>query len=109
MSTIAIVRKGTEATIAADSLTSSGSIKVSSAHKRNHQKIHHIQDSYLGFTGWSVFQNIFEDLAERHPGSIDLRSRRHIFTTFQSLHRILREDYHLETREKDDQPVQSSQ
>ena len=87
MSTIVVVRKGARAVIAADSLFTQGSIKVSPRNKSNHHKIHRFNDAYLGFTGWSVFHNIFEGMLERYPGDFDLRSRKHIFETFQKLHR----------------------
>lgn len=109
MSTLVIVRKGAFAAIGSDSLFSQGSIKVSPRHKTNHHKIHRFNDAYIGFTGWSVFHNIFESVMERYPGDLDFRSRRHIFESFQKLHRRLKEDLFVLTHEKDDQPVESSQ
>lgn len=109
MSTLVVVRKDAEATIASDSLFCQGTIKVSPANKVNHHKIHQFKDAYIGFTGWSVFHNIFESIIEKYPDVIDLRSRSHIFNTFQELHRILKEDYHIDTNEKGDHPLESSQ
>jgi ATP-dependent HslUV protease subunit HslV len=109
MSTLVIVRKGNLAAIAADSLFTEGSIKVPPQNKINHHKIHKVEDAYVGFTGWSAMHNVFESIVERYPRDLDFRSRRHIFETFRKLHTKLKEDYFLNTREKDDQPVESSQ
>ena len=109
MSTLVIVRKGQHAVIASDSLFTSGSIKISSRLKANTHKIHRCKDTYIGLTGWSAFHNIMESMIERHPDDFDFRSRRHIFQSFQKLHQHLKEDYYIETREKDDQSVESSQ
>ena len=109
MSTIVVVRKGNRAAIASDSLFTQGSIKISPRNKANHHKIHRFNDAYIAFTGWSVFHNIFDAIMERYPGDLDFRSRKHIFETFQKLHRRLKEDFFLETSEEKDQPIESSQ
>jgi len=109
MSTLVVVRKGTKAVIGSDSLFTQGSIVVSSENKRNHHKIHHFGEVYIGFTGWSLMHNIFEDVVEKYPGELDFRSRQHIFKTFLFLHRAIKEDYFIQSHEKDNQPVESSQ
>jgi len=109
MSTLVIVRKGNKAVIGSDTLFTLGSIIVSSENRRNHHKIHQVGKAYVGFTGWSVMHNIFEDIIDKYPGDLDFRSRKHIFKTFLFLHNALREEYYIEPREKDNQPVQSSQ
>jgi ATP-dependent protease HslVU (ClpYQ) peptidase subunit len=109
MSTIVIVRKGQRAVIASDSQFSQGSIKIAPSHRRKAHKIHRVGDVYIGSTGWTAFHNIFESIMERFPGDLDFRSRKHIFETFLKLHRHLKDDYFIETHEKDEQAVQSSQ
>jgi ATP-dependent protease HslVU (ClpYQ) peptidase subunit len=109
MSTLVIVRKGNRAAIAADSLSTENRIKIAAENILNHQKILKIKDAYIGFTGWAGMHNIFESIIERYPREWDFRSRKHIFETFRILHRKLKEDYFIETREEDDQPVESSQ
>lgn len=109
MSTLVVVRKGNKAVIGSDSLFTQGSIVVSSENRKNHHKIHHLGDAYVGFTGWSLMHNIFEDVMERYPGELDFRSRKDIFKTFLFLHRAIKDDYFIQSREKDDQPVESSQ
>jgi ATP-dependent protease HslVU (ClpYQ) peptidase subunit len=109
MSTLVIVRKGNFVTIASDSLFTEGSIKCPPQNRVNHHKIHKVENAYVGFTGWAAMHNIFESIIERYPRDLDFRSRKHIFETFRHLHAKLKEDYFINTREKDDQPVESSQ
>jgi ATP-dependent HslUV protease subunit HslV len=109
MSTLVVVRKGNMAVIGSDSRFTKGSIVISSQQKRNHHKIHRVEDAFVGFTGWSLMHNLFEDVLEKYPGNLDFRSRKHIFRTFLFLHQKIKEDYFVQTREKDDQPVESSQ
>jgi ATP-dependent protease HslVU (ClpYQ) peptidase subunit len=109
MSTLTVVRKGKSAAIASDSLFCQGSIKVTADNKRNHHKIHKFQNAYIGFTGWSVFHNVFESVVEEHPNEIHLESRQQIFKTFRRLHVLLKEEYHIVTTEDKDQPIESSQ
>jgi ATP-dependent protease HslVU (ClpYQ) peptidase subunit len=109
MSTLVVVKKGPRAVIASDSQFSQGSLKIGPRHRLRAHKIHRFQDACIGFTGWTAFHNIFESIMERFPGDLDFRSRRHIFETFQKLHRHLKDEYFIETREKDERAVQSSQ
>ncbi len=109
MSTLVIVRKGNCAAIAADSMSSEDKIKVSAENILNHHKIIQFNDAYIGITGWAGMHNIFESIIDRFPRDLDFRSRKHIFETFRKLHARLKEDYFLDTRENDDQPVESSQ
>lgn len=109
MSTLVVVRKGNKAVIGSDSQSTQGSIVISSEHRRNHHKIHQVGDAYIGFTGWSLMHNIFEDVIEKHPRELDFRSRKHIFKTFLFLHQAIKEDYFIESHEADKQPVESSQ
>lgn len=109
MSTIVVVRKGARAAIASDSLFTQGTIKVAPRDKRNHHKIHRFKDTYIAFTGWSAFHNIFDNIIEKFPGDLDFRSRAHIFETFLKLHPKLQEHYFVETTEGKDQAMESSQ
>lgn len=109
MSTLVVVRKGKKAAIASDSVFRQGSIKVPISTKLNVQKIHKVGDAYVGFTGWSAMHTVFDNVIKNHSGLMDFTSIQSIFETFQKLHVRLKEDYFIETKEKDDQPVESSQ
>jgi len=109
MSTLVVVQKGNKAVIASDSLFTQGSLKVGSNNKTNGNKIYKVGDSYIGFTGWSAMSIIFESIIDKYPKQLNFRSRISVFKTFLFLHAKLKEDYFVETKEKDDQPVESSQ
>ena len=109
MSTIVAVRKGNKAVIASDSLFTQGSLKVSPNNRVNIHKIYKVNNAYIGFTGWTAMSTIFESLKEKYSKQLDFRSRITIFKTFLFLHEKLKKDYFIETKEEDDQPVESSQ
>lgn len=109
MSIIVAVQKGNKAVIASDSLFTQGSLKVSTQNKVNNHKIYKVKDAYVGFTGWSAMSIIFENIADKYPQKLNFSSRKHVFQTFLFLHAKLKSDYFVETKEKDDQPVESSQ
>lgn len=109
MSTVVVVRKGNKAVIGADSLFCQGTILIDSSKRANHLKIHKAGDAYVGFVGWSVMHNIFEDILEKFPKALNFEGRKNIFRTFVFLHSKIKELYFIETREKNDQPVESSQ
>jgi len=109
MSTIVVVRKGNKAVIASDSLFSQGSLTVTPNHKVNPHKIYKVKDTYIGFVGWTAMSMIFENIAEKYPKHLNFRSKKEVFKTFLFLHSKLKSEYFIETKEKDDQPVESSQ
>ena len=110
MSVITIVRKNGICAIAADSLTSLGCTKYSRPFQRKESKIYRVGDNYLGVVGYSAHGLVLESLIERHPGYFDLRSRRHIFEASLKIHKVLKDEYLLQTSEGgSDQPYESSQ
>jgi ATP-dependent protease HslVU (ClpYQ) peptidase subunit len=100
MSTIVVVKKNGETAIAADTLTSCSSIKISATYKTHGQKILRFGDTYLGFVGWAVNQDVFASLMEKHPGDLHFHSSRHIFETVLKIHPVLKEKFFL--RESED-------
>jgi ATP-dependent HslUV protease, peptidase subunit HslV len=95
MSTITIVKKNGETAIAADSLTTDSCVKISATYKSVSQKILKFGDSYLGFVGCAVHQDVFASLMEKQPGDLNFASARHIFETFLTLHPALKEKFFL--------------
>ena len=65
MTTIAVVRKGDEVAIAADSLTTFGSTRLAPAYDRSPEKIARYKDSYVGIAGSAAHQLVLENLFER--------------------------------------------
>lgn len=106
MSTIVVVKKNGETAIAADTLTSCSSIKISATYKTHGHKILKFCDTYLGFVGWAVNQDVFASLMEKHPGDLHFASSRHIFETVLKIHPVLKEKFYL--RESDEETYESS-
>ena len=95
MSTIAIAKKNGEVAIAADTLTSGGSIKISATYQSRCQKIIQFGETYLGFVGCAVHKDVFASLMEKQPGDLNFSSWRHIFETFLKVHPALKEKFYL--------------
>lgn len=110
MSTIVVVRKGKKACIAADTLTSFGDVKLSSAYDKFHDKIQVCGDSYVGIVGSAAHSLVVEDIFHEAEAEYDLSSRHNIFRTFLRLHGILKEKYFLNTNSKneDQDPYETS-
>lgn len=109
MSTIVAVRKGKQACIAADTLTSFGDTRQSAAYELAHDKIHRFEDNYMGIVGSAahhiVMQSLLTDAANHR-----FDGRMAIFETFRYLHPILKDKYFLNPKEGDDEdtPYESS-
>ncbi|MBT8131224.1 MAG: MFS transporter [Gammaproteobacteria bacterium] len=109
MSIIVVVRKGGQAAIAADTLQSDDSLMLRAHHVRNHKKIMQLDENYLGLAGWAASQDIMESVIRNHKAQLDFSDRSTIFETMRRLHSIIKTDYHVDTNEEKDQPVESSQ
>ncbi|MBT8131259.1 MAG: MFS transporter [Gammaproteobacteria bacterium] len=109
MSIIVVVKKGGQAAIAADTLQSDDSLLLRAHHVSNHEKIMPCGDNYLGLAGWAAAQDIMESIIRHHPEQLDFSDRGKIFETMRRLHSIIKSDYHIDTNEEKDQPVESSQ
>ena len=109
MSTIVVVKKNGLAVIAADTLTSQGSRRLTVDHNTNPEKIVRLKDSYIGVTGSSahrlVLEHVFDSL-DQAPG---LSSRQEIFDLVRRLHPRLKQEYFLNPRDDERDPYESSQ
>ncbi|HEX5392891.1 MAG TPA: hypothetical protein VFW68_06415 [Rhodocyclaceae bacterium] len=112
MTTIAVVKKGGEVAIAADSLTTFGDTRLGRSYKGEHDKILRIGDSWIGVCGSSahhlVLASSLGQLAAQ-IGEVKLGSRSEVFETFRRLHPILKEHAYLNPKEDEDDPYESSQ
>lgn len=112
MTTIAVVKKGGEVAIAADSLTTFGDTRLGRSYKGEHDKILRIGDSWIGVCGSSahhlVLASSLGQLAAQ-IGEVKLGSRAEVFETFRRLHPILKEHAYLNPKEDEDDPYESSQ
>jgi len=102
MSTIVVVRKGRQACIAADTLTSFDDVKMYSAYDRHHDKIQTCGDSYVGIIGSSAHSLVIDDIFSQPDAGYDLGSRHEIFRSFVRMHAVLKKKYYLNINTKDE-------
>lgn len=108
MTTIAVVRKGGMAAVAADTLTKWGSGKESAEYIVNHEKILKVGASYVGITGSATFKMILRDYFAQAESEIKLDSSLDIFRTWNRLHSVLKERYYLMAEEDKEDALESS-
>ena len=108
MTTIVVVRKGTSAVIAADSLTTFGTTRLAPAYDRSPQKVVAYRDSFIGVAGSAAHQLVLESILSRNP-NLDFNGRGAIYETFRKLHPLLKDEAFLNPKEEDDDPYESSQ
>jgi len=108
MTTIVVVRKGVEAVIAADSLTTFGSTRLAPAYDRHPQKILPYRDSWIGIAGSAAHQLVMENLMLRLP-DLDLHGKAAIYESFRRIHPMLKDEAFLNPKEEEDDPYESSQ
>lgn len=110
MTVIVVVRKGRTAAIAADTMSSQGSLKVPGEMKTAPRKIHAVGGAYVGLTGSSAHHHVFQSVADSHPDLLDFSDARSIFESFRSIQSLLKDEYFLLTDEDDDhQEYESNQ
>jgi len=108
MTTLVAVRKAGTITIAADSLTTFGDLKLSAEFDKSYDKILQHRDTYIGLCGSAAHQLVFESLL-KDGKDIDLSSKAAIFETLRKLHPILKEQHFLNPKEEEDDPYESTQ
>lgn len=108
MTTIVVVRKGSSAVIAADSLTTFGTTRLAPAYDRHPHKVVAYRDSFIGVAGSAAHQLVLENLLERNP-ELELDGKGAIYESFRKLHPLLKDEAFLNPKEEDDDPYESSQ
>lgn len=108
MSTVVAVRKGSQACIAADTLTTFGDTRLASHYEVSHDKIRRVGDSYLGMVGSAAHHIVMENLLGNADPAPRFGNRLEIFETVLSLHPTLKERYFLNPRDEEDDPYESS-
>ena len=108
MTTIVVVRKGNQAVIAADSLTTFGTTRLAPAYDRHPHKVVAYRDSFIGVAGSAAHQLVLENLLAKKP-ELDLHGKDAIYETFRSLHPMLKDEAFLNPKEEEDDPYESSQ
>ena len=108
MTTIVVVRKGSSAVIAADSLTTFGTTRLAPTYDRTPHKVVAYRDSFIGVAGSAAHQLVLENLLVRNP-DLDLGGKAAIYESFRKLHPLLKDEAFLNPKEEDDDPYESSQ
>jgi ATP-dependent protease HslVU (ClpYQ) peptidase subunit len=108
MTTIAVVRKGGYAAIAADTLTKWGTGKESAAYVANNTKIVRVDDTFIAGSGTSTFKLILRDYFAQRGVPARFDSAINLFKTWQAFHAALKERYFLVAVGDKDDTIESS-
>jgi len=107
MTPLVAVRKHDEITIAADSLSTFGDVRLASDYDRSPDKILKHGSTYIGLCGSAAHHLVFESLLAAHP-EYDFSSRLAIFETLRKIHPVLKEQHFLNPKEEEDDPYEST-
>lgn len=109
MTTVAVVRKGGQVAIAADSLVTFGDTRLAHGYEIN-EKVFRVGESWFGMAGTTAhFPVLRKALGSLPPDELKLNSRDAVFETFLKLHPKLKEHFFLNTKEEESDPYESSQ
>jgi ATP-dependent protease HslVU (ClpYQ) peptidase subunit len=108
MTTIAVVRKGNYAAIAADTMTKWGTGKETADYIVNHHKTFKAGDTVFAATGNTTFKAILADYFSRPDTGAKFDSVRNIFLAWQKMHAVLKDEYFLNASPSSDDPVEST-
>ena len=108
MTTIVVVRKGKQAAIAGDTLTTYGSQLESSRYIKNHKKIVRYKQNFFALTGWSASQTVLEDLLAKSKSEYTLSSEKEIFNWQVHIHKHLKDEYFLKADKRDSDAFETS-
>ena len=108
MTTVTVVRKEGRIAIAADTLTKWGGGKESAHYVANHEKIIRVGNSLVAITGSATFKLILADYFSSLEAPPQLDSVAGIFSVWNALHGVLKEQYYLQTGEDKEEDLESS-
>ncbi|PKL39228.1 MAG: hypothetical protein CVV44_10220 [Spirochaetae bacterium HGW-Spirochaetae-1] len=101
MSIVVAVKKQGKIIIAADSMISFGNTVI---HEDNSpvNKIYRVGGTYIGTTGWSIYDNILNDYLQKQQ-DIDLESRNAIFSFFINFWKTMHNEYSFVNDQSEDE------
>jgi ATP-dependent protease HslVU (ClpYQ) peptidase subunit len=108
MSTIVVVRKGARACIACDTLATIGARKQRAHYVHSPDKIFRFGDCLIGTTGYAVHNTVLQSYFSRHPDNVHLDTPEGIFETWRTMHKVLREEYHMNPRRETDDAYETT-
>lgn len=111
MTTIVVVKKGAQAVIASDTLTTFGATRLGSKHDAAPEKILRHKATFFGIAGSAAHQMVLESILKNHEKAKDFsfNGRHEIYESFRKIHPILKEEAYLNAKEEDNDPYESSQ
>jgi ATP-dependent HslUV protease, peptidase subunit HslV len=107
MTTLAVVRKGNMAAIAADSLTTFGDTRLSDIFDASSDKMVRHGATVIGFCGSAAHQLVYENLFSTEK-ELNFNSKAEIFETFRKLHAKLKDQLYLNPKEEDEDAYEST-
>ena len=108
MSTLVMVEKDGVACIAAETLTTYGSLKKSARYLESSEKIFRVGDTYIGSVGWTVYQTVLRSAFENGLELPAIRNKTELFEFSLKLHKKLKRHYFLK-EESDGDGFESTQ
>ena len=109
MSTIVVARKGNQACIAADTLTTFGEIRLGHELDANHSKIQTFGQTHIGIVGSAAHTLVAERAFRDKDVKADFSDRDSTFDTLLRLHPVLKERYFLNPKDAEEDPYEASQ
>ena len=109
MSIVCAARKNGNIAISSDTQSNFGSINVSAKHMQSSNKLYSVNQSIIGIVGWHAVSDMVQHLISNEKKLFLFANRMEIFSTLIKLHEKMKNNYFIETKEDDDQPVESSQ
>ena len=109
MTTLVVVRKGSQVAIASDSLVTFGDTRLPHGYEAN-DKLFKVGDSWVGMSGTTAhFPVLRKALSALPADELKLHSRDEVFDTFLKLHPKLKETFFMNSKEEDADPYESMQ
>jgi len=109
VSTIVVARKGNQACIAADTLTTFGDIRLGHDLDPNHSKIQSFGRTHIGIVGSAAHTLVAERAFRDKDVQADFSDRDTTFDTLLRLHPVLKERYFLNPKDAEEDPYEASQ
>jgi len=109
VSTIVVARKGSQACIAADTLTTFGEIRLGHELDVYHSKIQTFGRTHIGIVGSAAHTLVAERAFRDEEVQADFSDRDTTFDTLLRLHPVLKERYFLNPKDGEDDPYEASQ
>ena len=106
MSTLVVVKKSGRVCIAADSQTTHGDMRQAGVYEEAHEKLFTYGENHIGTVGSAANELALQGALGKK--TYDLSSREAIFDSFCDLHKTLKDEYHLNPGEHEDDPYESS-